>query len=116
MTLPTKSVTTLNRDQLQEFHITPSLLPESNWDTLAEAAKWSRQNAEVLKDTQWVGGDPYWPSGYGRASWSPKKGIVVLRNPSDKPQSIAIDLAKALELPAGAPDFYSAKSHWKADE
>jgi hypothetical protein len=52
----------------------------------------------------------------GRASWPPKKGIVVLRNPSDKPQSIANDLAKALELPVGAPDFYSAKSPWKADE
>jgi hypothetical protein len=102
--------------QLQELYITPSLLTERNWDVLAEAAKWSRRNAEVLKDTHWVGGDPYWLDVYGWASWSPKKGILVLRNPSDKPQSITIDIAKALELPVGAAESYTAKSPWKADE
>jgi hypothetical protein len=40
--------------QLQELYISPSLLTERNWDVLAEAAKWSRRNAEVLKDTHWV--------------------------------------------------------------
>ena len=102
--------------QLQELYITPSLLMERNWEVLAEAAKWSRRNAEVLKDTHWVGGDPYWLDVYGWASWSPKKGILVLRNPSDKPQSITIDIAKALELPVGAAESYTAKSPWKADE
>jgi hypothetical protein len=102
--------------QLQELYITPSLLTENNWDVLAEAAKWSRKNAEVLKDTHWVGGDPYWLNVYGWASWSPKKSILVLRNPSDKPQSITIDLGKTLELPAGAAESFSAKSPWKADE
>ena len=100
--------------QLQELYITPSLLSEKNWDTLAEAAKWSRENASVLKDTHWVGGDPNWLSVYGWASWTPKKAILVLRNPSDKPQSIAINLAKVLELPPDAPRFYSARSPWKA--
>ena len=42
--------------QLQEMYITPSLLSDKNWDTLAEAAKWSRENASVLTDTHWVGG------------------------------------------------------------
>ncbi len=102
--------------QLQELYITPSLLTENNWDILAEAAKWSRQNAAVLKDTHWVGGDPNWLNVYGWASWSPKKSILVLRNPSDKPQSITIDLRKALELPAGAAESYTGKSPWKADE
>lgn len=101
--------------QLQELYITPSLLSDKNWDTLAEAAKWSRENASVLKDTHWVGGDPNWLEVYGWASWSPKKGILVLRNPSDKPSAIEIDLAKVLELPADAPLIYTAKSPWKAD-
>lgn len=101
--------------QLQELYITPSLLSKENWDTLAEAANWSRDNAGVLKDTHWVGGDPNWLEVYGWASWSPKKGILVLRNPSDKAGSIMIDLAKVLELPAGAPLSYTAKSPWKAD-
>lgn len=102
--------------QLQELYITPSLLKEKNWDTLAEAARWSRDNAEVLKDTHWVGGDPNWLQVYGWASWSPKKSILVLRNPSDKAGSIDIDLARVLELPSGSPRTYSAKSPWKADD
>jgi hypothetical protein len=101
--------------QLQEMYITPSLLSSENWDDLAEAAKWSRDNAETLKDTHWVGGDPAWLEVYGWASWSPKKGILVLRNPSDHPQSIRIDLQKVLQLPAGAAQRYTAKSPWKSD-
>jgi hypothetical protein len=101
--------------QLQEMYITPSLLTEQNWDDLAEAAKWSRTNADVLKDTHWIGGDPAWLEAYGWASWTPKKGILVLRNPSDKPQSIRIDVQNAFELPAGAPQSYTAKSPWKDD-
>jgi hypothetical protein len=38
-----------------------------------------------------------------------------LRNPSDKEGSIEIDVAKAFELPAGAPLSYTATSPWKAD-
>jgi len=102
--------------QLQELYVTPTLLTENNWDTLAETARWSRDNADVLKDTHWVGGDPNWLQVYGWASWSPRKGILVLRNPSDKEGSIEVDVAKAFELPTGAPLSYTAKSPWKADE
>jgi hypothetical protein len=101
--------------QLQEMYITPALLSEKNWDDLAEAAKWSRANAEVLKDTHWVGGNPDWLEVYGWASWTPAKGILVLRNPSDKPQNFRITLQDALELPAGAAQNYSATSPWKDD-
>lgn len=87
--------------QLQEMYITPSLLSETDWDDLAEAARWSRANAEVLKDTHWIGGDPAWLEVYGWASWTPAKGILVLRNPSDKAQTISIKLQDAFELPAG---------------
>jgi len=101
--------------QLQEMYITPSLMSDANWDDLAEAAKWSRSNADVLKDTHWVGGDPAWQEVYGWASWSPRKGNLVLRNPSDRPQSIRIDVAQALQLPSGAPQTYLARSPWKSD-
>ena len=101
--------------QLQEMYITPSLLTEQNWDDLAEVAKWSRTNADVLKDTHWVGGDPAWLEIYGWASWAPKKGILVLRNPSDHEQSIQLRLQDTFELPADAPKVYSARSPWKND-
>ncbi len=101
--------------QLQEMYITPSLLSEANWDDLAEAAKWSRTNAEVLKDTHWIGGDPAWLEVYGWASWTADKGILVLRNPSDQTKTVRIKLLDAFELPSGAALEYVAKSPWKED-
>jgi hypothetical protein len=101
--------------QLQEMYITPSLLSEQNWDDLAEAAKWSRENQEVLKDTHWVGGDPAWLEVYGWAAWTPKRATLVLRNPSDHEQVIRLRLSDALELPATAAKVYSARSPWKED-
>jgi len=101
--------------QLQEMYITHSLLSDEDWDTLAEAANWSRSHADILVDTHWVGGDPNKLEVYGWAAWSPAKGILTLRNPSDKAQGFAIDAAKAFELPAGAPRKFLAHSPWRRD-
>lgn len=101
--------------QLQEMYITPSLLSNANWDDLAEAAKWSRANAEVLKDSHWVGGDPAWLEVYGWACWTPKEGILVLRNPSNKAQTIHIKLKDVFELPPAAARRFLARSPWKDD-
>ncbi|HEV2469181.1 MAG TPA: enterotoxin [Candidatus Sulfotelmatobacter sp.] len=100
--------------QLQEMYITPSLLSPQDWDVLAESAKWSRANAQVLKDTHWIGGDPAKLEVYGFSAWSPEKAIVTLRNPSDHPQDFAASLASLLELPAGAPSNFSAHSPWNS--
>jgi len=101
--------------QLQELYITPSLLSTPDWDVLAESAKWSRANASTLFDTHWIGGDPAWLQVYGWASWSAKKGILTLRNPSAQAQDFSIDVAQAFELPPGAPTRYSARGPWAAD-
>jgi len=87
---------------LQEMYVTPTLTQEY-WDVIAERAKWSRANADTLVDTHWIGGDPKQLEVYGWASWSPRKGIVTLRNPSDKPQQFELDLERAYELPADTP-------------
>jgi hypothetical protein len=101
--------------ELQEMYITPSLLTEQNWDDLAEAARWSRLNASVLKDTHWVGGNPASLQVYGWASWTPQKAILTLRNPSDKSQTISIDPQIVFELPAHARRVFTAHSPWKED-
>ncbi|HVQ37305.1 MAG TPA: hypothetical protein VMS31_07225 [Pyrinomonadaceae bacterium] len=98
--------------QLQEMYVTPALLTEQNWNMLAEAALWSRRNADVLVDTHWVGGDPAKLEVYGWASWSARRGILVLRNPSDKEREITLDVGQVFELPTGAAGTYSARSPW----
>ena len=96
--------------QLQEMYITPSLLSAADWDAIAERAKWSRANADTLVDTHWIGGDPLRLEPYGWASWSRRKGIITLRNPSDRAQSIGIEIGQALELPPGAPRAFRVSS------
>ena len=81
---------------------------------LAEAARWARSNAQTLRDTHWIGGDPAKLEIYGWASWSPSKGILVLRNPSDKAQDIEIDVKRAFELPTGAPTTYQLSNPFRA--
>lgn len=100
---------------LQELYIAPDLMTPAAWDTLAEAANWSRANADVLADTHWIGGDPAKDEVYGWASWCERKGILSLRNPSDRAATVAIDVAEAFELPAGAAQTYSLTSPWKED-
>ncbi len=104
-----------NGTQLQEMYVTPSNLTDDNWDTLAESANWSRRNADVLRDTHWVGGDPAALEPYGWAAWSPAKATLTLRNPSDRVQTIGIDVAAAFELPDGAPRRFTVRCPWAAD-
>jgi hypothetical protein len=99
--------------QLQEMYITHSLLSDSDWDTLAQTAKWSRRNSDILVDTHWIGGDPAKLEVYGWASWSPRGGIVTLRNPDKLSQAFDLDPESAFELPDGAPENYVARSPWE---
>ncbi|MCK5269646.1 MAG: hypothetical protein KAJ46_02630 [Sedimentisphaerales bacterium] len=101
---------------LQELYMTPGRMTPAGWDVLAEGAKWSRANSDVLVDTHWIGGDPKKSEVYGWAAWSPRKGILTLRNPGDKPGNIVLDIGKAFELPEGAAQKYKLKSPWKDDK
>jgi len=95
---------------LQELYIQPSIMTPSSWDAVAAAAKWAHQNADVLVDTHWMGGDPLKHEIYGWASWTPNKAILTLRNPDDKPREISLDAGLAFELPAGVPKDFTMTS------
>ena len=99
--------------QVQEFFVTPSMMSPEAWDAAAEAIAWLRENTDVLIDSHWIGGDPGANEIYGYASWAPRKGIVALRNPSDKPRQITIDLHTVLQLPEDAATRYQFKPLWQ---
>lgn len=92
--------------QLQEMYVTPALMTQQNWDDLAEAAKWSRQRGHA-RGHALGGGSSADRQVYGWASWSPKKGILTLRNPTARTQQIKVDPAKVFELPEGAAQNYT---------
>lgn len=91
---------------LQELYINPHKLNKANWDCLARAIKWSRENADIMPDTHWIGGDPAKGDVYGFAAWSPKKGIITLRNPSNNPKTYLVDTRKVFELPPNSNQIY----------
>jgi hypothetical protein len=98
--------------QLQEMYITPSLLSPANWDTLAEAARWSRSHADTLKDVHWIGGDPDQLQIYRWAAWNPREGVITLRNPLNSAQAFSVDVAKIFELGQADPAIYKVHAVW----
>lgn len=97
---------------LQEMYITPSLLTDKDWNTLANAANWSRANADVLRDTHWIGADPGRLDVYGWAAWSPSKAFITLRNPDDKPRLAILDVGRQLQLPKDAVRSFAVSDVW----
>ncbi len=100
--------------QLQELYVTPGMMTPPMWDALAQATSWSREQADVLVDVHWIGGDPGKGDVYGYASWSPRRGVLVLRNPDEKRARFHVDVQEAFELPSGAAQSYRLASPWKA--
>ncbi|MBO9662395.1 enterotoxin [Dokdonella sp.] len=101
---------------LQELYVSPDLLGEADWDVLADAAKWARERADVLRDSHWIGGDPARGEVYGWASWSPARAVVSLRNPRETTQEFSLDLRAALELPAHSATTFRAQSPYEKDQ
>ena len=73
------------------------------WKDLAECIKWQQEQADVLPDAHWVGGNPWdgkKANVYGWAAWNGKKSVLTLRNPSTSAQIFTTTLREALDIPA----------------
>jgi hypothetical protein len=95
---------------LQELYINPHKLSSRNWDILAHAIHWARDNAKTLVDVHWIGGDPEKGEVYGRAAWSPQKGIISLRNPTGETKQFHVDVVKVFEIPRGYSQIYNFRN------
>jgi hypothetical protein len=91
--------------QLQELYMSQKVMTKDKWDILAGAVKWAHANIETLRETHWVGGNPYQYNVYGHASFDyrgaqkdqPYKAIVSLRNPSEKSVDYELPLTDVIE-------------------
>lgn len=73
------------------------------WKDLAECIKWQQEQADVLPDAHWVGGNPWdgkKANVYGWAAWNGKKSVLTLRNPATSAQTFTTTLREALDIPA----------------
>lgn len=92
---------------LNELHLSYSMMNEAKWTSLAKALKWQKANYSILKNAQYLGGNPENNNVYGYTSWDDNgNGIVALRNPSKEKVSLTITLNKLMGAPEELADVH----------
>lgn len=95
-----------------DYELLNSIADGALWNDLAECIKWQRENADVLPDIHWVGGDPWTGKTndkgstgetniYGWASWNGVKATLALRNGGKESKNFTFKLRDVLEIPQG---------------
>ncbi len=82
--------------QLKEWYITPSKMDEAHWKILGERSKWAQENSATLANAVYIGGTPEKGEAYGYVAWNGDKGIVTVRNPDIKEQTITVPFDKTV--------------------
>lgn len=89
------------------------------WEDMAECIFWHQNNADVLPDSHWVGGNPWTGSKhevYGWASWNGVKSTLALRNGDDNAKTFNTTLRQALDIPAHVTGTIRLKSSFKVQD
>ncbi|MDO8539690.1 MAG: hypothetical protein Q7S40_04555, partial [Opitutaceae bacterium] len=79
-------------------YINPKLMTADDWRIYAGLLKWARRNADLLRHTTVVPSRVELGEPYMYAHWLGRRGIVVVRNPSNENRRFVLDLGTA-----GAP-------------
>ena len=75
-----------------ELYVSPELLSNREWEAIASAIKWAKENKDVLTKTKMILGDPLKREPYGYTHFTKDKGIILLRNPDIKKNEIELKL------------------------
>lgn len=87
------------------------------WEDVAECIFWQQNNADVLADIHWVGGNPWTGSEhqvYGWASWNGTKSTLALRNGDNNAKTFKTTLREALDIPAHVSGTVRLKHSFKS--
>jgi hypothetical protein len=76
-------------------YLNPSLLGEADWDIYAGFLKWARRNRDLLRETVVLPGRVEAGEPYAYAHWTPDRGLIVVRNPSNETRKYRVALAEA---------------------
>jgi len=69
---------------------------DRDWAFLASLLKWIRHNADLLRHTELILGDPMKREPYGYAHFRGARGILALRNPFIEPRTVQVKLDDSL--------------------
>jgi hypothetical protein len=100
----------VGRGQLYfEGYFTPELLTDDMWDFMASAIKWAQDNEEVLLENKVILGDPSKRETYGYAHFTPRKGIIMVRNPFIESEKVSIFLdEETVGMYRGSSEWYAS--------
>ncbi len=75
-----------------ELYYSYNMFSPAKWRINADVLRFVRKEYETLKTSQFIGGCPAKGEVYGYSCWHNHKGILSLRNPANRPQSITVTL------------------------
>lgn len=75
-----------------ELYYSPSMMTDSKLDVNAKVLKWGEENFEIIKKVKYFGNIPSTKCIYGYVGFEGKKGIIALRNASDKALNYSLNL------------------------
>jgi hypothetical protein len=91
---------------LKELYVSPSILTDAEWDSVAATFHWAETNQRTLfSGGQMILGDPGRGEVYGYAHFSPEKGIVTLRNPYVETRQVKIKLDGSIGMRDDAQEY-----------
>ena len=71
-------------------------MDENKWRICAAAERFAKRYRKVLRHAVLFGGDPQKGDVYGYAAFTPHEGLLLVRNPADRPQSLILPLDESL--------------------
>lgn len=84
-----------------ELYLSPSMLDDNKYKILAKVLKWTEDNIDIIKNSQYFGDDPKKGCIYGYYAYNDGQAIMAIRNSDDKPRSYALDNAKLSHTQGG---------------
>ena len=75
-----------------ELYYSYNMFNDAKWRINADALRFIRNEYDVLKTAQFIGGCPAKGEAYGYSAWTENKGIISLRNPANRPQTFKLVL------------------------
>lgn len=91
-----------------ELYYSYNMFNRAKWRINADALRFIRNDYESLKTSQFMGGCPEKGEAYGYSCWSGNKGILSLRNPANREQSITVTLDENIGVNGNAQNMRMA--------
>ncbi len=77
-----------------ELYISPDILSDDEWSAIGQSLRWAKENFDILKHTEMVGGNPGAKETYAYVHFNGGKGIIAARNPFIEKKELTLTLSE----------------------